>query len=219
MQSVALIDYGSGNLRSAEKALQKAAAEHAPGVAVVTTSDPEAVLAAERIVLPGVGAFAACINALKARPGLAEAVTEAVRSKGAPFLGVCVGMQLLASHSTEFGQTLGLDWIGGEVRLLKPPGHQFKIPHMGWNGIDGGAGDAALSGPLFAGLPAGTHMYFTHSFAFFPEDEADVAAWTDHGGRFTAAVVRDNVAGVQFHPEKSQAAGQRLLANFLEWRP
>ncbi|MGA0603646.1 imidazole glycerol phosphate synthase subunit HisH [Caulobacter sp. KR2-114] len=220
MQSVALIDYGSGNLRSAEKALQKAAAEHAPGTTVLTTSDPAAVLAADRIVLPGVGAFAACINALRARPGLAEAVTEAVRGKGAPFLGVCVGMQLLAGHSTEFGQTPGLGWIAGEVRRLEPAGHQFKVPHMGWNGLDGGeAGAGALQGPLFAGLPAGTHMYFTHSFAFFPEDEADIAAWTDHGGRFTAAVVRDNMAGVQFHPEKSQAAGQRLLANFLEWRP
>jgi glutamine amidotransferase len=214
MQSVALIDYGSGNLRSAEKALQKAAAEHAPDVRVITTGDPQTVLAADRVVLPGVGAFAACMSALHERPGLVEAVTEAVRTKGVPFLGVCVGMQLLASHGLEFGQTPGLGWIAGEVRRLEPPGHQFKIPHMGWNGLDG-----QLAAPLFTGLEAGTHMYFTHSFAFYPEDEADIAAWTDHGGRFTAAVRKDNVAGVQFHPEKSQAAGQRLLANFLEWRP
>ncbi len=214
MQSVALIDYGSGNLRSAEKALQKAAADHVAGMTVITTSDPETVARADRVVLPGVGAFAACMTALEARPGLVEAVTEAVRTKGAPFLGICVGMQLLAHHGLEFGQTPGLGWIGGEVRRLTVSQPHFKIPHMGWNGLDGD-----LSGPLFAGLPADVHMYFTHSFAFFPEDEADTAAWTDHGGRFTAAVARGNVAGVQFHPEKSQAAGQRLLANFLEWRP
>ena len=214
MQSVALIDYGSGNLRSAEKALQKAAADHVAGMTVITTSDPETVARADRVVLPGVGAFAACMTALEARPGLVEAVTEAVRTKGAPFLGICVGMQLLAHHGLEFGQTPGLGWIGGEVRRLTVSQPHFKIPHMGWNGLDGD-----LSGPLFAGLPAGTHMYFTHSFAFFPEDEADTTAWTDHGGRFAAAVARGNVAGVQFHPEKSQAAGQRLLANFLEWRP
>ena len=214
MQSVALIDYGSGNLRSAEKALQKAAADHVAGMTVITTSDPETVARADRVVLPGVGAFAACMTALEARPGLVEAVTEAVRTKGAPFLGICVGMQLLAHHGLEFGQTPGLGWIGGEVRRLTVSQPHFKIPHMGWNGLDGD-----LSGPLFAGLPADVHMYFTHSFAFFPEDEADTAAWTDHGGRFTAAVARGNVAGGQFHPEKSQAAGQRLLANFLEWRP
>ena len=214
MQSVALIDYGSGNLRSAEKALQKAAADHVAGMTVVTTSDPETVARADRVVLPGVGAFAACMTALNARPGLVEAVTEAVRAKGAPFLGICVGMQLLAHHGLEFGQTPGLGWIGGEVRRLTVAQPHFKIPHMGWNSLDGVA-----DSPLFAGLPAGSHMYFTHSFAFFPEDEADTAAWTDHGGRFTAAVTRGNVAGVQFHPEKSQAAGQRLLANFLEWRP
>jgi len=214
MQSVALIDYGSGNLRSAEKALQKAAADHVPGMSVITTSDPDVVARADRVVLPGVGAFAACMDALHARPGLVEATTEAVCRKGAPFLGVCVGMQLLAGHGLEFGQTPGLGWIEGEVRRLTVTQSHFKIPHMGWNSLDG-----SLAGPLFHGLPAGTHMYFTHSFAFFPEDEADTAAWTDHGGRFTAAVQRDNMAGVQFHPEKSQAAGQRLLANFLEWRP
>ena len=214
MQSVALIDYGSGNLRSAEKALQKAAADHVAGMTVITTSDPETVARADRVVLPGVGAFAACMTALQARPGLVEAVTEAVQARGAPFLGICVGMQLLAHHGLEFGQTPGLGWIGGEVRRLTVAGPHFKIPHMGWNSLDGVA-----DSPLFSRLPAGSHMYFTHSFAFFPEDEADTAAWTDHGGRFTAAVARGNVAGVQFHPEKSQAAGQRLLANFLEWRP
>jgi glutamine amidotransferase len=212
MQSVALINYGSGNLRSAEKALQKAA--QASGVQVVTTGDPEIVAKADRIVLPGVGAFAACMAAVSSRDGLVEAITHAVKARGAPFLGVCVGMQLLAERGLEFGVTEGFGWIAGEVRRLSPPGHQFKIPHMGWNALDG-----ALPGALFAGLPAGTHMYFTHSFAVFADEPADVAATTDHGGVFCAAVLKDNIAGVQFHPEKSQAAGQRLLGNFLEWRP
>ncbi|HWA60147.1 MAG TPA: imidazole glycerol phosphate synthase subunit HisH [Caulobacteraceae bacterium] len=214
MQSVALINYGSGNLRSAEKALQKAAAGLERPAAIVTTGDPDVIARADRVVLPGVGAFAACMNAVRERDGVVEAMTEAVRRKGAPFLGVCVGMQLLAERGLEFGVTEGLGWIGGEVRRLEPHGGTFKIPHMGWNALDG-----ALPGALFAGLGSGTHMYFTHSFAVFPADEADVAATTDHGGRFCAAVLKDNVAGVQFHPEKSQAAGGRLLANFLEWRP
>jgi len=214
MPTVALIDYGSGNLRSAEKALEKAARSLARPLEVVTTNDPDRILGAERIVLPGVGAFAACKAALDARPGLVEAITRSVRAKGAPFLGVCVGMQLLATRGLEFGETPGLDWIDGDVRRLETADPRCKIPHMGWNALDG-----ALAAPIFAGLPEGEHMYFTHSFAFYPEREADVAAWCDHDGRFAAAVVRDNVAGVQFHPEKSQAAGARLLANFLEWRP
>jgi glutamine amidotransferase len=214
MQSVALIDYGSGNLRSAEKALQKAAAGLASPPQVVTTDDPDLIARAERIVLPGVGAFAACMAHLAERPGVIEAMTEAVRRRGALFLGICVGMQLMATRGLEFGETPGLDWIAGDVRLLEPADPRCKIPHMGWNALDG-----ALPTALFAGLRGGTHMYFTHSFAMFPADAADVAAVTDHGGRFTAAVLKDNMAGVQFHPEKSQAAGARLLANFLEWRP
>jgi glutamine amidotransferase len=212
MQSVALIDYGSGNLRSAEKALQKAAAE--TGATIVTTGDPDRVVRADRIVLPGVGAFAACMGALSARAGLVEAVSEAVRTRGAPFLGVCVGMQLLAERGLEFGETPGLGWLAGEVRRLEPADPHCKVPHMGWNALTG-----SLPAALFATLPAGTHMYFTHSFALFPADAADEAAATDHGGRFTAAVLRGNVAGVQFHPEKSQGPGARLLANFLAWRP
>jgi glutamine amidotransferase len=141
-------------------------------------------------------------------------MTRAVRGRGVPFLGICVGMQLMATRGLEFGVTPGLDWIGGEVRRLTPADRRCKIPHMGWNSLD----DVA-SRPLFAALPAGVHMYFTHSFAFFANDNADVPAWSDHGGRFAAAVLRDNLAGVQFHPEKSQASGLRLLANFLEWRP
>jgi imidazole glycerol-phosphate synthase subunit HisH len=214
MQSVALIDYGSGNLRSAEKALCKAAAGLSASMEVATTCDPKVIARADRIVLPGVGAFAACMAALGARPGVIEAMTEAVKARGAPFLGVCVGMQLLATRGLEFGETAGLDWVGGEVRRLSPDRALCKIPHMGWNNILGRG-----SGALFDCLPDDAHMYFTHSFAMFADDPADVCAWTDHGGPFAAAIARGNVAGVQFHPEKSQAHGARLLANFLEWRP
>lgn len=213
MQSIALIDYGSGNLRSAEKALQKAAASLDVARDIRTTGDPDVIARADRIVLPGVGAFAALMGLLSARSGLIEALGEAV-ARGAPFLGVCVGMQLLGSRGLEFGVTPGLDWIAGEVRRLEPQGPAFKVPHMGWNGLE-----TVAPHPLFRGLPDGAHMYFTHSFALYPLDAADVIARADHGGRFPAAVARDTIAGVQFHPEKSQAAGLKLLANFLEWRP
>jgi len=211
MQNVALINYGSGNLRSAEKALVKAADGRAR---IIVTDDPTTVAAADRVVLPGVGAFAACMAALQARPGLVEAMTEAVQTKGAPFLGVCVGMQLLASRGLEFGETAGLDWIQGEVRKLEPNDPHAKVPHMGWNTLSG-----VSDLPALAELKDGRAVYFTHSFAIWPRDERDVAAWVDHGGRFPAAVARGNVAGVQFHPEKSQDAGLSLLARFLEWRP
>ncbi|HUZ13183.1 MAG TPA: imidazole glycerol phosphate synthase subunit HisH [Caulobacteraceae bacterium] len=214
MQSVALIDYGSGNLRSAEKALQRAAASLATSMRIVTTGDADEIARADRIVLPGVGAFAACMAALAARDGVVEAMTEAVRRRGAPFFGICVGMQLLASRGLEFGETAGLGWIAGEVRRLDPADPACKVPHMGWNALEIADGAAVL-----ACLPQGAHMYFTHSFALFPADETDVSAWTDHGGRFPAAVERGNLAGSQFHPEKSQAQGARLLAGFLAWRP
>ena len=210
MQSVALIDYGSGNLRSAEKALVRAAGGDAQ---IIVTSDPDQVAGADRIVLPGVGAFAACMRALGERPGLIEAMTQAVRGKGAPFLGVCVGMQLLASRGLEFGETAGLGWIPGDVRRIEPADPALKVPHMGWNAL------TDLSGPALITAIGDAPMYFTHSFAFHPTDPADVAAYVDHGGRFPAAVARGNVAGVQFHPEKSQSAGIALLARFLEWRP
>lgn len=210
MQSVALIDYGSGNLRSAEKALVRAAAGSAD---IVVTNDPEVVRAADRIVLPGVGAFAACMSALTERTGVIEAMNEAV-ARGAPFLGICVGMQLMATRGLEFGVTPGLGWIGADVRKIAPADPALKVPHMGWNSLEG-----VTDLPVLAGLKDGAPVYFTHSFAMFPEDSADVAAYVDHGGRFPAAVARDNLAGVQFHPEKSQAAGLRLLADFLEWRP
>ena len=214
MQTVALIDYGSGNLPSADKALRKAAANLSTPMTVVVTDDPAVIARADRVVLPGVGAFAACMGALKARTGVIEAMGEAVTGRGAPFLGICVGMQLLATRGLEFGEPRGLGWLGGDVRRL-PPGPHLKIPHMGWNGLEVAAPDA----PLFAGLNSGVHMYFTHSYALYPESETDIAAWTDHGGQFAAAVVRGNMAGVQFHPEKSQGAGARLLGNFLNWRP
>ena len=214
MRSIALIDYGSGNLRSAEKALLKASGAVAASCAINTTADPEVIARADAIVLPGVGAFAACMGLIDARPGLREAICEAVRVRGAPFLGVCVGMQLMASAGLEFGRTPGLDWIAGEVRRLQPSDRLFKVPHMGWNALE-----AVSDHPLFKDAPQGAHMYFTHSFAYYPTNPADVAAQVDHGGRFPAAVARDNMAGVQFHPEKSQTAGLRLLANFLEWRP
>jgi glutamine amidotransferase len=214
MQTVALIDYGSGNLPSAEKALRKAAASLSTPTAVVVTDDPEVIARADRVVLPGVGAFAACMGALEARPGVVEAMTQATIGRGAPFLGICVGMQLLATRGREFGYASGLNWIEGDVRRLEPSRTACKIPHMGWNGLDG-----PLRSPLFDGLNSGVHMYFTHSYVLVPERETDVAAWTDHGGAFAAAVVRGNIAGVQFHPEKSQGAGARLLGNFMNWRP
>ncbi|HEY8615348.1 imidazole glycerol phosphate synthase subunit HisH [Phenylobacterium sp.] len=211
MQRVALIDYGSGNLRSAEKALVRAAdGRHQ----IVVTHDPEFVAGADRVVLPGVGAFAACMAALQARPGLVEAMTEAVRERGAPFLGVCVGMQLMASRGLEFGVTEGLGWVPGEVRRLEPADPAAKVPHMGWNALVD-----VSDNPVVADLKDGRAVYFTHSFAIHPDEPADVAAWVDHGGRFPAAVARGNMAGVQFHPEKSQGAGLNLMANFLEWRP
>ncbi|HET6970018.1 MAG TPA: imidazole glycerol phosphate synthase subunit HisH [Phenylobacterium sp.] len=210
-QSVALIDYGSGNLRSAEKALIRAAAGAAE---IVVTHDPERIAQADRVVLPGVGAFAACMAALSARDGAIEAMTHAVARRGAPFLGICVGMQLMASRGLEFGVTPGLGWIAGDVRIITPQGPGLKVPHMGWNTLED-----VTDQPVLAGLTDGRPVYFTHSFAMYPERDADVAAWVDHGGRFPAAVARDNMAGVQFHPEKSQSAGLRLLADFLEWRP
>ena len=212
MPTVALIDYGSGNLRSAEKALAHAAERVAGGCEVVVSDRPEVIARADRVVLPGVGAFAACMDALEARPGLIEAMGEAVQTRGRPFLGVCVGMQLLASRGLEFGARPGLGWIDGEVRRLQPGADALKVPHVGWNDVQ------PRSHPLFDDGPA-PQMYYTHSYAFHAADPADVIAETDYGGGFAAAVARGNVAGVQFHPEKSQAAGLALIARFLAWRP
>jgi glutamine amidotransferase len=210
-RTVALIDYGSGNLRSAEKALVRAADGKAD---IVVTHDPAIVAKADAVVLPGVGAFAACMSALTARDGVIEAMNTAVKDRGVPFIGICVGMQLMASRGHEFGVTEGLGWIPGDVRKIAPSDPALKVPHMGWNTLEG-----VSDLPILAGPKAGQPVYFTHSYAMYPEDDADVAAFVDHGGRFPAAVARGNMAGVQFHPEKSQSAGLGLLASFLEWRP
>lgn len=213
MQTVALIDYGSGNLRSAEKALREAARRRVLDADIVVTADPDLVAKADRVFLPGVGAFASCRAGLDAT-GVYEAMNQAVHGRGVPFMGICVGHQLLATEGLEFGVTPGLDWISGQVKKLAPNDPRLTIPHMGWNAIQ-----FRRAHPLFAGIEDGAHMYYANSFALTAADHADVVAVTDHGGPFTAAVAKGNVAGVQFHPEKSQASGLALLANFLEWRP
>jgi glutamine amidotransferase len=213
--SVAVIDYGSGNLRSAAKALERAARERGTAEAVTVTSDPGELRRAGRIVLPGVGAFADCRRGLEALPGMLEALEEAVIREAKPFLGICVGMQLMASVGREHLDTPGFGWIPGEVVALKPSDSKLKIPHMGWNELI----IERAGHPVLAGLESGDHVYFVHSYHLVPERAADRLALVDYGGPVTAAVGRDNLVGTQFHPEKSQAAGLRLLGNFLEWRP
>jgi len=215
--TVAIVDYGSGNLHSAAKAFERAAAEAGSSDTILVTSDPETVRRAERIVLPGVGAFADCRRGLDAVPGMVEALTQAVRRDGRPFLGICVGMQLMATRGLEHETTPGLDWIGGDVAPIDPADPALKIPHMGWNTLE-----ARRTHPLLEGLTTGAtglHAYFVHSYALEAADPADVVATTDYGGAVTAVVGRDNMAGTQFHPEKSQTLGLRLIANFLRWRP
>ncbi len=216
--TTAIIDYGSGNLRSAAKAFERAASENGIAGEIVVTSRPEEVAAAERIVLPGVGAFADCRRGLAAVPGLEAAIEEAVIGRGRPFLGICVGMQLMASFGREFETVAGLGWLPGDVVAIDPassPGDRaLKIPHMGWNELV-----PRTPHPVLDGLPAGTHAYFVHGFHFRPSDPAEIVASVDYGGMLAAAVGRDNLIGTQFHPEKSQMAGLRLIANFLQWRP
>jgi glutamine amidotransferase len=213
-RTVALIDYGSGNLRSAEKALARAAAESGSGNEIIVTADPDVVASAERIVLPGVGAFADCMKGLSSVPGMTVALKDAVIDRGKPFLGICVGMQLLASVGREFGDHPGLGWIDGEVVRLTPTDGSLKIPHMGWNELK-----ILRTHPVLAGIEDGAHAYFVHSFELRPTNAAHLLATTDYGGAVTAAIARDNIVGTQFHPEKSQAVGLKLLANFLGWRP
>ncbi len=212
--TVALIDYGSGNLRSAEKALQRAAAEAGLPAQVLVTDRPEQVRLADRVVLPGVGAFADCKAGLLARPGLAEALAESAIQRGRPFLGICVGMQLLATRGLEHGTHEGLGWIPGEVVALTPADPALKVPHMGWNELR-----AQAEHPLLAGIGAGSHVYFVHSYHFRAARPAHVLATVDYGGPIAAMIGRDNLAGTQFHPEKSQGPGLRLLSNFLTWSP
>lgn len=211
---VTLIDYGSGNLRSAEKALMRAATEAACGYDIVVTSDAAVVAKAERIVLPGVGAFADCMAGLAALPGMIATLNDRVLNHGAPFLGICVGMQLMARVGREFGDHAGLGWIDADVVKLTPADPALKIPQMGWNELT-----VTRAHPLFSRLPAAAHVYFLHSYVMRPVYKSDVLATTDYGGAITAAVGRDNFAGMQFHPEKSQAVGLTLLGNFLNWRP
>jgi glutamine amidotransferase len=216
-QSVVIVDYGSGNLHSAAKAFERAAVEAGIASTISVSSDPDVVRAADRIVLPGVGAFADCRRGLDAVSGMVEALEEAVRAKGRPFLGICVGMQLLASRGLEYTVTEGLGWVEGDVKLIVPQGEGFKIPHMGWNTLE-----TRRAHPLLSGIetgPAGLHAYFVHSYALAATHPGEVIAVTDHGGPVTAMVGRDNIAGTQFHPEKSQTLGLRLLANFLRWTP
>jgi imidazole glycerol-phosphate synthase subunit HisH len=213
--TVAIVDYGSGNLRSAAKAFARMSGELGGNDRVLVTSRPEEVAAADHIVLPGQGAFADCRRGLAAIDGLEDALVEAVMARGRPFFGICVGMQLMAERGREFETVTGLGWIAGDVVAIEPADPHLKIPHMGWN-------ELALHGaphPVFATVSPGTHVYFVHSFELRPARRGDLVATTDYGGPVVAAVGRDNLVGTQFHPEKSQAAGLRLIANFLTWRP
>jgi glutamine amidotransferase len=215
--SVAIVDYGSGNLHSAAKAFERAAHEAGHDQPILVTQDPAVVARADRIVLPGVGAFADCRRGLDAVDGMVEALEQAVRRNGRPFLGICVGMQLLAERGREYEVTEGLGWITGEVDRIVPGDSDLKIPHMGWNTLN-----IARAHPLLDGLtvgPQGRHAYFVHSYQLKPTQHTDVVAEADYGGAVTAIVGRDNIVGTQFHPEKSQKFGLALIANFLCWRP
>lgn len=209
----ALIDYDAGNLHSAEKAFQRMAAETGAGE-VVVTSDADVVARADRIVLPGDGAFPACHAELTGRTGLFDAMKEAVEARGRPFLGICVGMQLMAERGYEYAPTPGLGWIAGEVREIAVSDPAMKVPHMGWNDLVIDAAHAVLDG-----ITTGDHAYFVHSYQMVVTDSSQLLAHCDYGGPVTAIVGRDTMVGTQFHPEKSQTAGLRLIANFLNWKP
>jgi len=211
---VAIIDYGAGNLRSAARAFAAAAAALGRDCAVTVDGDPASVAAATHIVLPGDGAFADCRRSLDALPGMIGTLERVVRGERRPFLGICVGLQLLAARGFEHGVTAGLGWIDGECVRLAPADPRLKIPHMGWNELC-----PSTAHPLLDGVVPGAHVYFVHSYHLVAADPADLLATADHGGPVTAMVARGNIAGMQFHPEKSQATGLRLLANFLRWQP
>jgi glutamine amidotransferase len=215
--TVAVVDYGSGNLHSAAKAFERAAHDAGLDQPIIVTDDPAAVARADRVVLPGVGAFADCRRGLDAVDGMVAALEEAVRRKGRPFFGICVGMQLLAERGREYEVTEGLGWIPGEVDRIAPNDPSLKIPHMGWNTLD-----VARAHPLLGDLQLGArglHAYFVHSYQLKPAEPADLVAAADYGGAVTAIVARDNMVGTQFHPEKSQRLGLALIANFLKWKP
>ncbi len=215
--TVAIVDYGSGNLHSAAKAFERAAQDAGLQQPIMVTNDPSIVASADRVVLPGVGAFADCRRGLDAVSGMVAALEEAVRRKGRPFFGICVGMQLLAERGREYEVTPGLGWIAGEVDRIAPSDPNLKIPHMGWNTLN-----VDRAHPLLDGLtlgPQGLHAYFVHSYELKVADRADLVAEADYGGPVTAIVARDNIVGTQFHPEKSQRLGLALIANFLKWKP
>jgi glutamine amidotransferase len=214
---VAIIDYGSGNLRSAMKAFERAAQIGGIAAEIELVREPEHILTADRVVLPGVGAYADCKAGLDAIPGMVEAINEAVINQAKPFFGICVGMQLMSSRGLEKTVTQGLDWIKGDIKEMTPSDPSLKIPQIGWNTIH-----VKHPHPLFEGIrtgPDGLHAYFVHSYHLEAQRPQDVLATTNYGGEVTAAVVRDNFAGTQFHPEKSQTLGLLLIANFLKWRP
>lgn len=217
MQTAVIIDYGSGNLHSAGKALQRAAREGESQTQVQISSDPAVIASADRVILPGVGAFADCRRGLQAVPGLLEALNATAMGRERPFLGICVGMQLMASRGLEFGVTDGFGWIPGEVKAIAPSDSSLKIPHMGWNTLN-----QISAHPLLVDIPTGSdglHAYFVHSYHLVPDERAHLLAETNYGGSITAMVARDHLAGTQFHPEKSQTLGLKLLANFLKWSP
>jgi glutamine amidotransferase len=215
--NIALVDYGAGNLHSAHRGLERALVDAGLSGSVTVTANPDRVAAADRIVLPGDGAFADCRASLDAVSGLPEALEEAVRVKGRPFFGICVGMQLLADAGEEHGVTQGLGWLGGRVRRLEPNDPGLKVPHMGWNNVFPQRSHALIDG-LDLG-PEGLHAYFLHGFHLVAANQNDVLAVADYGGPVTAIVARGNICGTQFHPEKSQTLGRALFSNFLKWRP
>jgi glutamine amidotransferase len=211
---VAIVDYGSGNLHSAHKAFERAVREAGLDAIVKVTADPDEVRRADHIVLPGVGAFADCRRGLDAVPGMVEALEEGVGKQGRPFLGICVGMQLLATRGLEHEVVAGLNWLPGDVAVIRPTDASLKIPHMGWNTLE-----VRRPHALLEGVRPGLHAYFVHSYQLYAQSSDDVVAVADYAGPITAIVARDNVAGTQFHPEKSQTLGLALIANFLKWRP
>lgn len=213
MSLTVLVDYDSGNLHSAQKAFERMARETGGGT-VVVSCEPDVVARADRIVLPGDGAFPACRAALHRFTGLFEAIDEAVSRRAVPFLGICIGMQMLATRGLEFEPTPGFDWIGGEVVRITPADTHLKVPHMGWNDLV-----VDRPHPVLAGIATGDHAYFVHSFHFKVANPAHLLAHADYAGPITAIVGRDNIVGTQFHPEKSQALGLRLISNFLGWKP
>ena len=215
--TVAIVDYGSGNLHSAAKAFERAARESRHDQPILVTADPDRVVRADRVVLPGVGAFADCRRGLEAVDGMTDALEETVHRRGRPFFGICVGMQLMAERGREHGVTDGFGWIAGEVDRIAPSDPALKIPHMGWNTLN-----PVRVHPLLDGIavgPDGLHAYFVHSYHLTPSDRADLVAEADYGGPVTAIVGRDTMIGTQFHPEKSQKLGLKLIANFLKWAP